>query len=106
MLKPPLNTRSLDYNMKDAGHLRQGSQLSREKGRGKPKLPENSQPNDLLRPLTGRRIKAVLRNGLGLVGRLVAVTEFEALLELDTGGRLVVMKHAIEYVEPLEEAEL
>ncbi len=91
--------------MKDGGHLRQGSRLSKEKGHSKPTPPENSQPDDLVRPLTGKRIKAVLRNGLGLVGILVAVTTFEALLELDMGGRLVVMKHAIEYVELLKEVE-
>ncbi len=89
--------------MKDAGHLRQGSRLSKEKAHSKLKPPENSQPDDLLRPLIGKRIKAVLRFGLGLVGVLVAVTNFEALLELDTGGRLIVMKHAIEYAEAPEE---
>ncbi len=101
-----LNAHSLDNVMKDVGRLGQGSRLSTEKGHSSPTPPENSQPDDLLHPLTGKRIKAVLRNGLGLVGRLVAVNEFEALLELDTGGRLVVMKHAIEYVEPVEEAEV
>lgn len=65
----------------------------------------SDEPDDLLRTLITKRVKAVLRTGLGLVGTLVAVTKFEALLELDTGGRLVVMKHAVELVEPLEEVE-
>ncbi len=87
--------------MKDAGH--QGSRLSGEKAHNKPTPPQNREPDDLLVALINRRVKAVLRSGLGLVGILVAVTNIEALLELDTGGRLVVMKHAIEYMEALEE---
>ncbi len=103
---PSLNTYSLDSDMKDAGHLRQGSRLSSKKGHNKPTPAQNRQLDDLLRLLTGKRVKAVLRDGLGLVGILIAVTNFEALLELDAGGRLVLMKHAIEYVEPVGEAEL
>ncbi len=92
--------------MNDAGHLRQGSRLSSKKGHGKPTPAENRRPDDLLHSLTGKSIKAVLRSGLGLVRTLIAVTEFEPLIELDTGSRLVLMIHAIEYVEPVGEAEL
>jgi sRNA-binding regulator protein Hfq len=62
------------------------------------------QSDDLLRPLARKRIKAVLRSGLGLVGTLIAVTKHEILIELDTRGRLVVMNHAVEYIEPLGDA--
>ncbi len=88
--------------MKDAGHSLQESRPSREKGHSKPIPSSNRSLRDLLRPLTGQRIKVVLLTGLGLVRTLLAVTKFELLLQLDTGGRLVVMKHAIEYIEALE----
>jgi sRNA-binding regulator protein Hfq len=40
-----------------------------------------------------------------VVQTLVKVSKSELLLEPDTGGRLVVMKHAVEYIEPLKEGE-
>ena len=58
---------------------------------------ERELPKQPLFSLLNREVIVVLRNGEELYGRLKLIGQYELLLEND-GKKLIVFKHAIEYL--------
>ncbi len=57
---------------------------------------------DLLNRYLGKRATFVLRSGAEITGTFVEHDRYNCLVQLDDDGPLIVLKHAIDTIKPVE----